>query len=139
MVSRFSGFNGFAKNMIYRKLIFEKQRRKFAEASPPGQEFVSGVRRHIGGVLDTGAVESLVVRADAGGVLTAATTAKHDFDFLPETGRAVDIIGSDGAATEETDVGELVEILQCYELGLHSAHRQAGHSTMGLIGESAEV
>ena len=69
----------------------------------------------------------------------AAVADEYQLDLLLETGRIVDIVRGDAAAAEEADVGELVEVLQGDLPGLHSAHGQAGHGAMGLIGERAEV
>ena len=55
-----------------------------------------------------------------------------------ETKTASGIVIPDAAA-EKPDVGEFVEILQGDNLGLRSAHGQASHGTIWLIGQRAEI
>ena len=109
------------------------------QAATPGLELVRGVGRHIRRVLEADGIERGVIGVDVAGILTAATTGEHDLDLLPEARRVADVIRVDDAAAEESDVRKLVEILQRDDLGLHSAHREAGHAAMGLIGQRAEV
>src|SRR5512142_1788916 len=109
------------------------------QTAPPGQELVSRVRRDVGGVLDAGLVEGFMVGIDVAGILAAAATAEHDLDLLLEPGRVLDIRRGDDPAAEETNMGKFVEILQRDELGFHSAHGEAGHSSIGLIGKRAKV
>jgi hypothetical protein len=45
-----------------------------------------------------------VIALDIAGVLTAAATAEHQFDFLLETNSGGDIIWSNDASAEKTDV-----------------------------------
>ena len=69
----------------------------------------------------------------------AAVADEYQLYLLFKTGRVVDIIHGDGAAAEETDVGEPIEIPQGNRLGFHSAHGQARHGAMRLVGERTEV
>ena len=109
------------------------------QAATPGLELVRGVRRHIRGVLEADGIERGVIGVDVAGILAAATTGEHDLDLLPEARRVADIIRVDDAAAEQPDVRKLVEVLQRDDLGLHSAHREAGHGPIRLIRERAEV
>ena len=81
-------------------------------------------------------------RPSAATVATEFAAAKADeyqLYLLLETGRLVDIVHGECPAAEEADVGKLVEVRHGDRLGLHSAHGEAGHGAMGLIGERAEV
>src|SRR5580765_8200111 len=122
-----------------RNLITEQQRRELMQTAAPGLEFVSCVGRDIRGILDTDLFEGFVIGVYIAGVLAASATGEHDFDFLPETGRIVHVICCDNATAEETDVRELVEILQRDELRLRSTHGESSHAAMGLIRQGAEV
>ena len=62
--------------------------------------------------------------------------ANTTLTFSLKPGVLFDIGRGDDAAAEETDVGELVEMLQRDEVGLRSAHGEAGHGAMRLIGQA---
>jgi len=109
------------------------------QTTTPGLEFVSCVGRDIRGVFDADLIEGFVIGVYAARTLTAAATGEHHFDFLPETGRVIHIICCDDTTAEETDVRELVEILERDEFRLGSAHGEPGHGTMGLIRQGAKV
>ena len=69
----------------------------------------------------------------------AAVADEYQLYLLCKTGRIFDIVRGDGSAAEETDVGKYIEMLKRNRLRLHSAHGEAGHGAMGLIGERAEI
>ena len=68
------------------------------------------------------------------GIHFAATVAdEHEFDVLLKRGHVRDIRYSDAATTENANVGKLVQVRQSDPSGLHAAHGEPGHRTMGLI------
>jgi hypothetical protein len=111
---------------------------------------VSRIRGDVEDTVDTGLFQRFSVRlgiatkrpaSAASAVLEfAATKANEDqLNLLLETGRVVDIIHGKSPAAEETNVCKLVEVSHGDHLGFHSAHGEACHGAMGLIGERAEV
>ena len=78
------------------------------------------------------------------GVATAARPSAPDFfasvadedeiDFVFETIGVLNVFFSNRGSAEQSDVREFVEVAQGDQLGLHTAHRQASHGTIGLIG-----
>ena len=68
----------------------------------------------------------------------AAVAEEDDFDLLFEGVHVGDFGGGDGAAAEEADVGECVEVREGDGMSDHAAHGEAGHGAMGLVGEGSE-
>src|ERR1039457_1291350 len=59
--------------------------------------------------------------------------------FLLEVGHVFDLRRSDAAAAKHSDVGELVEVGQGDAVGQCTAHREAGHGAVRLIGQRPVV
>ena len=77
------------------------------------------------------------ISAISGIHFAAAVADEHEFDVLLKGRHVRDIRYRDAAAAENADVRELVEVSQSDRSGLHAAHGEPGHRTMGLIRDGA--
>src|SRR6185369_6025674 len=116
------------------------------QAASPGLPLVGRVRRHIEITVYARGFEGLRVclgiSAEACTIAAkfSATICHEDYLYLLlERSHVGDIRRSDTATAENADVRELVEIGESNLPGLHSAHREARHGTVGLIRKGAEV
>ena len=75
-----------------RLLLLEQQRRQLQEASPPGQELMRRVGRHIHRIFDACGIERRMVGIDVVGILPRPATAEYQFDVLLEPWGAGDVV-----------------------------------------------
>jgi hypothetical protein len=98
------------------------------QTAPPGLPLVSCSRRHVEGVLDAHLFEGIVIGPGGGGSLQAPAAYEQNLHLAFERigirsyGR---VVRCNTAAAEQTDVGELVEVVQRNLAGYHAAHRKA--------------
>ena len=72
------------------------------------------------------------------GIHFATTVAdEHEFDVSLKRRHVRDICYRDAAATENANVGKLIQVSQTERSGLHAPHGEPGHRTMGLIRDGA--
>jgi len=68
-----------------------------------------------------------------------AVTYEEELDVFFEAFSVLHVFHRDGAATEESDVGELVEVPERNCFCLHAVHGKTGHGSVWLIGQSAKI
>src|SRR5579859_7016065 len=116
------------------------------QTASPGLPLVSRVRRHIKVSVYARDLEGLRVclgiTAEARAItaqLSAAIAHEQHLYLLLKGGHIGDIRRSDTTTAENSDVGEFIEICESDLPGLHPTHGEAGHGSIGLIGERTEV
>src|SRR5205085_9992090 len=146
-------FRLFQRGRYLHDVILEHQLCELMQASPPTQPFVSGAGRYVVVSVDTRFCEGFGVYlristerpavgawSAVGGVnFTAAVTDEHKLYLLFEGSQVGNIRQGNAAATEDADIGELIQVGQSDSPGLHAAHREACHGAVRLIGKGAVV
>src|SRR6185369_10641799 len=69
----------------------------------------------------------------------AAVADEYELHLFLEPGHVGDVRHPNGAAAEDADVRELVEMRRRDGARLHAAHRKTGHRAVWLVRERAEV
>src|ERR1039458_746611 len=105
-----SGYTIVSRLVLPHRVLLEQQRRKFVQATAPGQKLVSGPGRFVEEGVDTGCLEFFRSGFAWAAVFELSIAEEHHLDLLLEGGRILDFRQEDVAAAEQADVGELVEI-----------------------------
>ena len=128
--------------------LLEEQLGELVEGAAPALPLVGRARGDIevGVHAALGEVFGLDLRvgavAEAGhAVLQFAAAEAHEYELeaLGEFGIVLRVIHGDGAAAEDAQGGEHLRVRNGDGLGLHAAHGEAGHRTVLVVGDRAEV